>query len=215
MDLADFAAFQVAFGAAQDSSGPPPSNIFVLQLADYQERCSAVDGGDGVCNVGDPCCQTQTGSPDTPCDAPRIFWVQVCDTNGDGQRDLSANLDTLAEWNDFFWEPDDACNLPAREHYPPTPADRAFTRHFIPMCTDGSSPPKGTTVCPDGQPIIQCMDGTRPVFFYDGANNPGATDRWIIKIQSGGSHCVSDCWEDEDRLAFSSAWAQNRATRSF
>ncbi len=211
VDLADFGALQVAFGSAQDTSGPPPNNIFVMQLADYHERCPLADGGDGVCHVGDPCCQTQAGPPNTPCDVPQNLWVQVCDLNADGERDLHANLDTLAEWNDFLWEPDDACNLLAREHYPPAPADDFFTRHFIPMCTDGSTPPKGTTVCPDGQPIIQCTDGTRPLFYYDA----GTSDRWIIKVQNGGDACLFDCWADEDRVSFSSAWGKNRATRTF
>ncbi len=214
VDLADFGALQDAFGSAQDTSGPPPSNIFVMQLADYHERCPLADGGDGVCHIGDPCCQTQTGPPGTPCDVLQQLWIQSCDGNEDGLRDRRADLDTLAEWNDFFWEPDDACNLLAREHYPHTQTDRPFTRHFIPMCTDGSTPPKGTTVCLDGQPIIQCTDGTRPVFHY----HPGTTDRWIIKIQNGGTTChgeSADCWKDADRAAFSSAWSQNRATRTF
>jgi len=124
---------------------------------------------------------------------------------------LRANLDTLAEWNDFFWEPDDTCNLLAREHYPPSPIDQPYTRYLMPLCTDGSTPPKGTTVCPDGQPIIQCTDGTRPVFYY----LPGTSDRWIIKVQNGGVVCLGDCWKDEDRASFTSAWGAHRATRSF
>ncbi len=215
VNLADFAALQVAFGTAQDSSGPPPSNLFVSQLADYHDRCTADDGGDGACHVGDPCCQTQVGPPETPCDVFQGQWVQVCDRDSDGERDLRANLDTLAEWNDFLWEPDDACNLLAREHYPHGQTDRPYTRYFIPMCTDGSTPPKGTTVCPDGQPIIQCTDGTRPAFYYKPpAAERGASDRWIIKVQSGGSACRADCWEDEDRSAFTSAWAGTAATRT-
>jgi Pectinacetylesterase len=211
VDLADFGALQIAFGAAQDTSGPPPNNVFVLQLADYHDRCATADGGDFVCNVGDPCCQTQTGPTETLCTVFQDSWSQFCDLNDDGSRDRQADLDTLAEWNDFFWEPDDPCNLLAREHYPPTPTGESFTRHFIPMCTDGSTPPKGTTVCPDGQPIIQCTDGTRPVFYYD----TGTSDRWIIKVQNGGVTCSGDCWEDEDRVSFSGAWAQNRASRNF
>ncbi len=217
VDLRDFAAFQVAFGTAQGSSGPPPSNMFVLQLADYHNRCTTGDGGDGACHVGDPCCQTQAGPPETPCDVLQDLWIRDCDTNGDGQRDRSGTLDTLAEWNDFFWEPDDACNLLAREQYPNEPTDSPYTRHFIPMCTDGSTPPKGTTVCPDGQPIIQCTDGTRPAFYYYPATKQ--TDRWIIKIQGGGTSCsaggLSDCWVDAQRDHFSSAWSRNGSSKAF
>ncbi len=214
VDLLDFGALQIAFGTAQDTSGPPPNNIFVAQLADYHERCPIGDGGDGICHIGDPCCQTQAGPPDTPCEAPqdlRDLWVYVCDANADGARDLSIALNTRAEWNDFLWEPDDACNLLAREHYPPNPTDSFYTRHFIPMCMDGSTPPKGTTVCPDSEPIIQCTDGTRPLFYYDA----GTTDRWIIKVQNGGDACLSDCWDDEKRPSFTSAWGKHRATRTF
>jgi len=214
VDLRDLAALQIAFGTVQDASEPPPSNIFVLQLADYHNRCATGDGGDGVCHIGDPCCQTQAGPSETPCDVLQDLWNQGCDRNGDGHRDLRADLDTLAEWNDFLWESDDGCNLLAREQYPHEPTDNPYTRHIIPMCTDGSIPPKGTTVCPDGQPIIQCTDGTRPVFYY----HPGTTDRWIIKVQGGGNTCsggADDCWEDAGRSNFSSAWSANGATKSF
>ncbi len=210
VDLRDFAAFQVAFGTAMDTSGPPPSNLFVLQLAEYHGRCTTGDGGDNICHIGDPCCQTQIGPPETTCDLPQNQWIQFCDANADAKRDRTTRLDTLAEWNDFLWKPDDPCNQLAREHYPPTPTDKHFTRHFIPMCTDGSTPRKGTIVCPDGEPIIQCTDGTRPVFHYDA----GTTDRWIIKVQNGGVTCSgADCWTMEDQAAFSSAWAENRATK--
>ncbi|MFQ5463826.1 MAG: pectin acetylesterase-family hydrolase, partial [Phycisphaerae bacterium] len=92
------------------------------------------------------------------------------------------------------------------------PTDKPYERHFIPMCTDGSTPPKGTTVCPDGQPIIQCTDGTRPVFYF----HPGTEDRWIIKIQGGGASCSAGaCWSDTDRLDFSSAWSSNGLTNQF
>ncbi len=211
VDLRDFSILQRTFHTAQDTSGSPPTNIFVSQLADYHVRCAQADGGDSVCQVGDPCCQTQTGPPGLACDAPKNYWTVVCDRNADGARDLHVSLDTLAEWNDFFWEPDDACNQLAREHYPPGPTNRPYERHFMPMCTDGSTPAKGTTVCPDGQPIIQCTDGTRPLFYYDA----GTTDRWIIKVQNGGVACLGDCWEDEDRASFTSAWGEHRLTRTF
>ncbi len=217
VDLLDFGALQVAFGTAQDSSGPPPSNLFVLQLADYHARCATGDGGDGVCHLGDPCCQTQTGPPNTPCAVLQELWIQGCDLNADGQRDRTGDLDTLAEWNDFLWEPDDACNLLAREQYPLEPTDKPYTRHFIPMCTDGSTPPQGKTVCPDGQPIIQCTDGTRPIFYYHAGTTE--TNRWIIKIQGGGVTCsgggLSDCWLDNERSDFSSAWSTNGSTKGF
>ncbi len=164
-----------------------------------------------MCHIGDPCCLTQTGPQGTLCDAPQNYWTLICDRNADFSRDLHANLDTLAEWNDFFWEPDDSCNQLAREHYPPVPINDYYTRYFMPMCTDGSTPVKGTTVCPDGQPIIQCTDGTRPLFYYDA----GTTDRWIIKVQNGGFTCGDDCWEDEERVSFTSAWGDHRQTRSF
>ncbi len=215
VNLADFGALQVAFGTAQDTSGPPPSNLFVLQLADYHERCATGDGGDGVCHVGDLCCQTQAGPPETPCDVFQGLWIDACDANADGRRDRAGTLNTLAEWNDFLWEPNDACNLLAREQYPIEPTDNPYVRHFIPMCTDGSTPPKGTTVWPDGQPIIQCTDGTRPVFYY----YPGTVDRWIIKIQGGGTSCsageASDCWVDAERDHFSAAWSRNGSTKGF
>ncbi len=218
VDLRDFAELQRSFGTSPQSPEPPPSNLFVLQLADYHDRCAAGDGGDRRCHVGDACCQVQTGAPNTPCAQLENLWVKACDANADGFRDRLADLDTLAEWNDAFWEPDDTCNLLAREHYSHNQTDKPFTRHFIPMCTDGSTPPKGTTVCPDGQPIIQCTDGSRPVFFY----HPGTVDRWIIKIQGGGMTCsgnpdnpAGDCWEDAGRSHYSSAWGGNPATNAF
>ena len=211
VDLRDFAAMQLAFGMSLASPEPAPSNLFALQLADYHSRCAAEDGGDRRCHIGDACCRVQIGAHSAPCTLLEDLWVQTCDVNADGTRDRLADLDTLGEWNDFLWEPDDTCNLLAREHYPPTPTDDFYTRHVIPMCMDGSTPSKGTTVCPDGQPIIQCTDGTRPVFYYDA----GTTDRWIIKVQNGGIACLGDCWEDEDRVSYSSAWGQNRAARTF
>ncbi len=96
VDLRDFAAVQRAFGTTSASPEPPPSNIFVLQLAEYHDRCGEADGGDGTCHIGDACCQTQTGPAQTPCDALQGLWTLACDLNGDGQRDRSAHLNALA-----------------------------------------------------------------------------------------------------------------------
>ena len=218
VDLRDFASMQLAFGASSASPVPAPSNVFVSQLADFHDRCAAGDGGDRICHVGDACCRLVTGPPRTPCGLLEDLWVHACDANADGIRDRLADLDTLGEWNDFFWEPDDTCNVLTKEQYPLGQMEKPYTRHFMPMCIDGSTPPKGVTVCPDGQPIIQCTDGTRPTFYY----HPGTMDRWIIKVQGGGVTCTaatgglgSDCWLDNERSDYSSAWSENPGTKGF
>jgi len=211
VDLRDFAALQVAFGRSLAPAEPAPRNLFVLQLAEYHDHCKEGDGGDRHCQIGDPCCLVSSGSPDEPCALLADSWVATCDLNADGERDFLANVDTLGEWNDLLWEPDDTCNVLARDHYQRGMTDGPYERHFIPMCTDGSTPPEGTTTCPDGQPIIQCTDGTRPLFHY----LPGTSDRWIILVQSGGNACAaSSCWETEDRGHYSSAWGANGPTAS-
>lgn len=126
---------------------------------------------------------------------------------------------SLAEWNDFFWDPGDGTDALAAEHYPNEFEGKPYTRHFVPMCEDGTPPPKGTTVCADGKPVIQCTDGTRPVFYY----HQGTTDRWIIHVQNGGVTCSNrqtavpgaDCRVDADRLAFSTAWRHNPDTKTW
>jgi len=218
VDLRDFAVMQRAFGSSDAGADPAPNNIFVLQLADYHARCAAGDGGDRRCHVGDACCQVTTGDPSEPCALLADEWIRACDQNADGIRDRLGDIDTLGEWNDLFWQPDDSCNLTAREQYPRGDTTKPYIRHFIPMCTDGSTPPKGTTVCPDGQPIIQCTDGTRPLFYY----MPGTEDRWIVKVQGGGITCSAasdspngDCWEDADRAHYSTAWGAHETTQAF
>ena len=165
------------------------------------------DGGDHSCDPGDPCTS----------DAAK--WVRLCDRNADLDRDFHATLTSLSEWEDLFWTPSDSTKALAEEHYPDTGAGKPYQRFFVPMCEDGSNTTKGETACADGKPIIQCTDGTRPVFYYD----PGTTDKWIIHIQSGDITCSTssrgqNCWQlDEEQgrenLAhFSTAWAENDDT---
>ncbi len=197
----------ILFSFAAYSQSPPPDNIFTSQLAVYHTVCSGLDGGDHSCDPGDPCTS----------DAAK--WVRLCDRNADLDRDFHATLTSLSEWEDLFWTPSDSTKALAEEHYPDTGAGKPYQRFFVPMCEDGSNTTKGETTCADGKPIIQCTDGTRPVFYYD----PGTTDKWIIHIQSGNITCSTssrgqNCWQlDEEQgrenLAhFSTAWAENDNT---
>jgi hypothetical protein len=113
---------------------------------------------------------------------------------------------------DYFWESGDEM----KPHYPTSTAG-SQTRYTVDFCEAGSPAPDGT--CPDvyGYHVVRCLDGTRPVFYYEPGHGADA-NKWLITTQAQGDQCTHACplliLDPKTRPDFSSAYNQNANVRS-
>jgi hypothetical protein len=112
---------------------------------------------------------------------------------------------------DYFWGSGDEM----KPHYP-TSTVGSLTRYTADFCEAGSPELDGT--CPDvyGYDVVRCLDGTRPVFYYEPGHGADA-DKWLFKIQGGGEQCSERCpvkiLRPDMRHHFSSAYNENAERR--
>lgn len=111
----------------------------------------------------------------------------------------------------YFWD-DGGVMTP---HYP-TSTVGVLTRYSVDFCEDGT-PNLENGTCPDVHDfdVVRCLDGTRPVFYYE----PGAgsdANKWLFQIQTGGVECSDNCPTvsivPSSRMDFSSAYNENPET---
>lgn len=111
----------------------------------------------------------------------------------------------------YFWD-DEGVMTP---HYP-TSTVGTLTRYSADFCEDGT-PDLEDGTCPDvyDLDVVRCLDGTRPVFYYEPGSGADA-NKWLFKIQNGGLECSDDCPTVSilplNRKDFSSAYNENGTT---
>lgn len=108
---------------------------------------------------------------------------------------LMAEQGMEVDLDEVYWNPAD---FP--EHYPEG-GSGSFERRFAPACRDGTTPADRT--CAEGEPV-RCADGTRPVYYI----RRGTGDRWIIRVQNGGTICSIDYDERRVRRVTSNCWSR-------
>jgi len=112
---------------------------------------------------------------------------------------------------DYFW----SSGGEMKPHYP-TSTTGSQTRYTVDFCEVGSPSLDGT--CPDvyGFDAVRCLDGTRPVFYYEPGHGADA-NKWLFKIQGGGDQCTEGCPVQSliptVRPDFSSAYNENPERR--
>jgi hypothetical protein len=112
----------------------------------------------------------------------------------------------------YFWDSGDGM-VP---NYP-TATVGSQTRYAADFCEAGSPELDGT--CPDvyGYDVVRCVDGTRPVFYYEPGQGADA-NKWLVTTQAGGDQCTNSCplqiLVPDIRRDFSSAYNENASRRS-
>jgi hypothetical protein len=114
---------------------------------------------------------------------------------------------TLGNTPAYFWDSGGQM-IP---HYP-TSTLGTLTRYAADFCEAGRPDLNGT--CPDvhGYDVVRCLDGTRPLFYYEAGQGADA-NKWVFKIQGGSYQCADTCPSQilvpTIRPHFSSAYNEN------
>ena len=146
------------------------------------------------------------------CDARDPIWCPHGDDFNTVRFEAMFEDPSLGSQQDYYW----ADGNVKKPHYANVPG-RAMTRHTVDLCETGVRD-KPSNTCPSahGYDVVTCTDGTRPVFYYEAGSGADA-NKWIFKIQGGGSNCEYECAEkivvDKELQHFSSAYNENASTR--
>lgn len=130
----------------------------------------------------------------------------ACDKNDDGDTLDAGDVCTVAELlKEFHKDPlrgelvedptdvdGDGLFVEYSADIVPGGVDGNLSARVVPLCADGSSS------CPDQE--LRCVDGTRPVYYIDPADDP-TSDKWLFTFQGGGS-----CGRTETETGGENCW---------
>jgi len=117
----------------------------------------------------------------------------------------------------YFWDstlsPTTTVMIP---HYP-TSTTGALTRYTVDFCEAGAPTLDGKCPAVYDYDVIRCVDGTRPLFYFEPGQGVHA-NRWIFQIQGGGWTCDENCptsyLQPGNRPDASSAYNENASRRN-
>ena len=118
---------------------------------------------------------------------------------------------TLGSDPAYFWESGSGM-VP---HYP-TATLGTLTRYTADFCEAGLPNLSGQCPAVHDQGVVRCLDGTRPLFYYEAGEGADA-NKWIFKVQGGSYQCADNCPNQilvpNIRSHYSSAYSENPASR--
>lgn len=117
----------------------------------------------------------------------------------------------------YFWDSSPLTATTVMTSHYPTSTVGALTRYAVDFCEAGMPTLDGHCPAVYNYDVIRCVDGTRPLFYFEPGQGEHA-NRWIFYVQEGGWTCEENCptsclWPD-NRDDCSSAYNENAGMRN-